>query len=163
MSALVQRIFVWLSALKYEYSDNLFRQNHFWAIEPCDLGRPTWRTSRPIPSSASLTGHCAWHQVISAKWEVAKICLYVEIYVLDIQTFGHTGWPRSYRKYILQITQPSQYRYTKLQYRFAVTSGSPSTIIHMYNTCFMPSLTYKTQKQSINHWRHNKIFSFTHK
>ena len=33
--------------------------------------------------------------------------------------------PRSYRKYILQITQPSQYRYAKLQYRFVVTSGSP--------------------------------------
>ena len=37
-----------------------------------------------------------------------------------------TGWPRSYRKYILQIRQPSQYGYAKLQYRFAVTSGSPS-------------------------------------
>ena len=35
------------------------------------------------------------------------------------------GWPRSYRKHILQITQPSQNRYAKLQYRFAVTSGSP--------------------------------------
>ena len=39
----------------------------------------------------------------------------------------HTGWPRSYRKYILQITQPSQYRYAKLQHRLAVTSGSPSS------------------------------------
>ena len=39
----------------------------------------------------------------------------------------NTGWPRSYRKYILQITQPSQYGYAKLQYRFAVTSLSPST------------------------------------
>ena len=28
---------------------------------------------------------------------------------------------------ILQITQPSQYRYAKLQYRFVVTSGSPSS------------------------------------
>ena len=37
-----------------------------------------------------------------------------------------TGWPRSYSKYILQITQPSQYRYAKLQYIFAVTSVSPS-------------------------------------
>ena len=35
-------------------------------------------------------------------------------------------WPRSYRKYILQITQPFQSRYAKLQYRFAVTTGSPS-------------------------------------
>ena len=32
-----------------------------------------------------------------------------------------------YRKYILQITQPSQYRYTQLQYRFAVISEAPST------------------------------------
>ena len=31
-----------------------------------------------------------------------------------------TGWPRKYRIYILQITQPSQYRYAKFQYRFAV-------------------------------------------
>ena len=36
-----------------------------------------------------------------------------------------TGLPRSYRKYIQQITQPSLYRYEKLQYRFAVTSWSP--------------------------------------
>ena len=28
---------------------------------------------------------------------------------------------------ILQITQPAQYRYAKLQYRFAVTSWSPSS------------------------------------
>ena len=33
----------------------------------------------------------------------------------------------SYRKYILQITQTSQYKYTKLQYRFAVISGAPSS------------------------------------
>ena len=37
-----------------------------------------------------------------------------------------TGWSISYRKYILQITKPSRYRYAKLQYRFAVISGSPS-------------------------------------
>ena len=43
-----------------------------------------------------------------------------------------TGWPRSYRKYKMQITQPSQYRYAKLQYRFAVTSGSPSTCLRLY-------------------------------
>ena len=41
----------------------------------------------------------------------------------------YTGWPRSYRKYILQITQPSQYGYAKLQYRCAVTSGSSSNTI----------------------------------
>ena len=31
-----------------------------------------------------------------------------------------------YRKYILQITQPSKYRCTQLQYRFAVISEAPS-------------------------------------
>ena len=46
---------------------------------------------------------------------------------MDIHTDKHTGWARNYRKYILQITQPSQYRFAKLKYRFAVTSGSPST------------------------------------
>ena len=40
---------------------------------------------------------------------------------------ANTGWSISYRKYILKITQPSQYRYAKLQYRFAVISGSPSS------------------------------------
>ena len=34
----------------------------------------------------------------------------------------------SYRKYILQIKQPSQYKYTKLQYSFAVISGAPSIL-----------------------------------
>ena len=38
------------------------------------------------------------------------------------------GDPEVTEKYILQITQPSQYRYAKLQYRFAVTSWSPSRI-----------------------------------
>ena len=46
------------------------------------------------------------------------------IYYLDCCSTS-TGWPRSYRKYILQITQPSQYGYAKLQYRFTVTSGWP--------------------------------------
>ena len=32
----------------------------------------------------------------------------------------------SYRKYILQITQPSRYRCTQLQYRFAGISEAPS-------------------------------------
>jgi len=31
-----------------------------------------------------------------------------------------------YRNYILQITQPFQYRCTQLQYRFAVISEAPS-------------------------------------
>ena len=32
----------------------------------------------------------------------------------------------NYRKYILQITQPSQYRYTQLKYKFSVISEAPS-------------------------------------
>ena len=50
------------------------------------------------------------------------------IYLISLQhSLKHgTGWPRSYRNHILQITQPSQYRYAKLQYRFAVTFWSPS-------------------------------------
>ena len=41
-----------------------------------------------------------------------------------------TGCPISYHKYILQITRPSQNKYTKLQYRFAVISEAPS-ILHL--------------------------------
>ena len=41
-----------------------------------------------------------------------------------------TGCPISYRKCILQITHPSQYKYTKLQHRFAVISEAPS-ILHL--------------------------------
>ena len=33
-----------------------------------------------------------------------------------------------YRKYVLQITQPSQYRYTQLQYRFALIYEAPSIL-----------------------------------
>ena len=51
------------------------------------------------------------------------------IYISFSLSLPNTGWPRSYHKYMLQITQHSQYGYAKLQYRFAVTSGSPSTII----------------------------------
>ena len=40
-----------------------------------------------------------------------------------------TGCPRSYRKYIQQITQPSQYRCTQLQYRFAVISEAHCNIV----------------------------------
>ena len=38
----------------------------------------------------------------------------------------HTRRSIYYRKYILQITQPSQYRYSQSQYRFAVISAAPS-------------------------------------
>ena len=42
--------------------------------------------------------------------------MFVFFYCLTMRT----GLPRSYRKYKLKITQPSQYDYAKLQYRFAV-------------------------------------------
>ena len=57
----------------------------------------------------------------------------------------YTGWPRSYRKYLLQITQPSQYGYAKLQYRFAVTSGSPRKYVSLVRT---------------PHWRWHSIAHF---
>ena len=62
-----------------------------------------------------------WYMVI---WNLAPLvenCIFAP---------SLTGWPRSYSKYIFQIAQPSQYRYANLQNRFAVTSGSPSIIIH---------------------------------
>ena len=46
-------------------------------------------------------------------------------------TFGTLSIYRAnYREYILQITQPSQYRCTQLQYRFAVISEAPSMSRH---------------------------------
>ena len=47
--------------------------------------------------------------------------------MINVYSLVLTGRPRSYRKYILKIMQPSQYGYARLQYRFAVTSGSPSS------------------------------------
>ena len=58
------------------------------------------------------------------------ICFYWAVNAQDGNILVRcTGWPRSYCKYMLQITQPSQYGYEKLQYRFAITSGSPSTLL----------------------------------
>ena len=54
-----------------------------------------------------------------------NIDCYIKILLNDLM---YLYWPRWYRTYILQITQPSQSRYAKLPYRFPVTSGSPSTI-----------------------------------
>ena len=57
-----------------------------------------------------------------------------------------TGWPKSYRNYILQITQPSQYRYSILQYRFAVISGQYCKWKGFKNrhlACFRPSISFK--------------------
>ena len=59
--------------------------------------------------------------------ESQQICIYERLKVHYFPAgFVFTWAPRSYRKYILQVTQPSQYIYANLQYRFAVTSGSPS-------------------------------------
>ena len=54
------------------------------------------------------------------------VCLYKSL--VHGQLHGLTDWPRSYRKLKLQITQPSQYRNAKLQYRCAVISGSTSKL-----------------------------------
>ena len=72
-------------------------------------------------------------------------------------------WPISYRKYILQITQPSQYGYLKLQYRFAVTSVAPSSmscicyydqtlsLIRMDMSGERPLCPWKTMQFFLNH------------
>ena len=62
-------------------------------------------------------------------------CCYPYLYTPLYSCTG-TRWPGSYRKYIMQITQPSQYGYAKLQYRFAVTSWSPSTCSLVLCSCF---------------------------
>ena len=56
------------------------------------------------------------------------IHLFLSIFYWRRWILTATGWPRSSRKYILKITQPSQYGYAKLQYRFAVTAGSSSKV-----------------------------------
>ena len=63
-------------------------------------------------------------QVLAGLCQLITFCGGVTNFVID-----YTGCPISSRKYILQITQPSQYKYTKLQYRFAVFSGAPSTMV----------------------------------
>ena len=51
-----------------------------------------------------------------------------------------------YPKYILKITKHSQYRYTQLQYRFAVTSEAPSNIRAMvtFTVCNSKELYIRT-------------------
>ena len=63
--------------------------------------------------SLSFKNFYLFHPYIS--WHKMNFSWYMRVSLYN----AHTGWPRSYRKYILQITHPSQYRY-------AVTSGSPS-------------------------------------
>ena len=86
--------------------------------------RPVTRPSSPdrvIPSVQNVLCNKSW---------LVQIYLQLKTNEKDIvhyfKYYNDTGWPRSYRKYIRQITQPSQYRYAQLQYRFAVISGSPS-------------------------------------
>ena len=52
------------------------------------------------------------------------------------QTRGITERFISYRKYTLQITQPSKYRCTQLQCRFAVISEAPSINNTYMSTAF---------------------------
>ena len=54
-----------------------------------------------------------------------------------------------YRKYILQITQPSQYRYSQLQYRFAVISEAPGNLANI--------LTRRSNKK-IHYFLQNELF-----
>ena len=47
-----------------------------------------------------------------------------------------------YRKYIPQISQPSQYRCTQLQYTFAVISEAPSIRMIMYMLDYLINVHY---------------------
>ena len=53
----------------------------------------------------------------------------------------------SYRKYILQITQPYQYRCTQLQYRFALISEAPSKLLK--SLFFIERLNDRARAQQI--------------
>ena len=84
-----------------------------------------------------------------------------EIYVYFTKRFI------SYRKYILQIMQPSHYRCMQLQCRFAVFSEAPSIYIYMcvYNMYYdrEPCLAFQTRTDRdgpvVNHnWLNNMDF-----
>ena len=83
-------------------------------------GRCTLRSPR-------RRSNCTNCPTVGSSWAVDSGNLYIYIYMI------YTGWPRSYRKYIEQITQPSQYGYAKLQHIFAVTSGSPSIYVFSFS------------------------------
>ena len=55
--------------------------------------------------------------------------------IRSIFSYSRTERSIYYRKYILQITQPSLYRYTQLQYRFAVISEASSTQWCCFHSC----------------------------
>ena len=48
-----------------------------------------------------------------------------------------------YRKFDLKIAQPSQYRYTQLQYRFAVISEAPSTLCNTIYDIYLCTSVFK--------------------
>ena len=50
----------------------------------------------------------------------------MQVYTFFLSILIYTECFIYYRKYVLKITQPSQYRCMQLQYRFAVTSEAPS-------------------------------------
>ena len=83
--------------------------------------------------------------------------------------YWYTGWPRRYRKYILQITQPSQYGYAKLKYRFAVISGSPSNrsmefnISHILFLLLILNILRTTQLDIVRSWLINFLKSLLYK
>jgi len=61
-----------------------------------------------------------------------------------------------YRKYILQIVQPSQYRCTRLQYRFAAISETFSISSLFQNICGALGSAILTQKKNLKRKRTKK-------
>ena len=101
------------SCVRNVFRATILYKNH-WYLESCVV-----QTARKIKKNLEL--HNNFHFYPSTRF---SLIYFSYTYIIQsIIQFIHTGWPRSYCKYILQIPQPSQYRYAKLQYKFAVTSG----------------------------------------
>ena len=79
---------------------------------------------RSFSIKCASISHSKTHSLIMS---LTFSCLPYIIHNRDYSIFlCYTDGFTYYRKYILQITQPSQYRSTQLQYRFAVISDAPS-------------------------------------
>ena len=102
-------------------------------------GSPSqWACRRGIWSRDQLGSRAASSDWSGSGWQALwEPPPWTKVLILDgnyLRPCEGTGWDISYRKYILRITQPCQYRYTKLQYRFAVTSWSPSMYLNILNS-----------------------------
>ena len=94
---------------------------------------PSWINWRNKPSAPSQ------NKVYVLEWE----------WKIGSDSTVSTGWSISYHKSILQITQPSQYRYMQLRYRSAVISGNIKIKIQNKNNSNRQEILALTSKQQI--------------